>query len=204
MSEAVHLAAKTPALLIVCIAAIILFVEAGLLVGLVLPGASTVLVLGFLADPVNDVISPVVACVTAVAATATGAHYGYLRGRRREASAKSGRLDRWIGPRRKAQAISLIERNAVLAIALAHCIGVLRTLMPRIVGRSEISYQKFALSNLPGAVFWSLAMISLGYVARAALERMDRLVNLSGWLILIIAVGSFSWYFVKSGKMSKW
>jgi membrane protein DedA with SNARE-associated domain len=70
--------------------------------------------------------------VHVVVATVAGAHYGYLRGSRRNTSDKSGRLDRWIDPRRKARAISLVERNAVLAFALAHWIGVLRTLMPRI------------------------------------------------------------------------
>jgi membrane-associated protein len=194
MLDAAH---HLPVALILLSAGVILFVEAGLLIGLAFPGISTTLVLGFLTHSDNGDVPLVVACLTAIAATFMGAHYGYLRGRRRgdrPATAGSGSasgpiarwLDRVINSRRLGFALSLVERRATLSIPVGHCIGGLRTLVPRAAGRAGVPRWKFTLCNGPAAVFWGAATVLAGHAAKAALDRVDEALNRSGWLLLLL------------------
>ena len=122
-------------------AGIILAAEAGLLIGVMLPGASTAIALGFLVRPVGGNWPFVLACLAAVAATTIGSHYGYIRGGRHVFSQPSdrwlaGQINKRVPVQRREQALSRLQRSSTALVAASQCIGVLRTLTPRLASRA--------------------------------------------------------------------
>jgi membrane protein DedA with SNARE-associated domain len=58
----------------------------------------------------------------------------------------------------------LLDRYNLLVILSIRFLYGLRTVGPLVIGMSEVSWQRFLLLNLLGAILWSTAFASLGYV----------------------------------------
>lgn len=178
--------ANFPVVVFVGIAAAVLFLEAGALAGLVLPGAGTAMAMGSLVSPEAGTVRLALVCLTAVAATTTGAHFGYLRGRSRgEQPAERGL--HWPAQRWLDRALAQIERHAIWVVPAAHCVAYLRTLIPRAAGRAGISYRKFAFCVAPGAFLWGTALVLLGHTARV---QVGNSIHLSPWLLGVLLLAA--------------
>ncbi|WP_018653907.1 DedA family protein [Actinomadura flavalba] len=166
--------------------ALLLAAESGLLAGLLLPGAATALTAGFVTHPAHGGRPLVAVCVTVVAATAAGAHWGYLRGTR------TGPLTAFVRRRlglRHARALAYTRSHPGRTIFTGHCTGGLRTLLPRLAAEAGVPYRRFALVNAAGAVTWGAGLVLAGRTAGTALDEYRTLVGFVG-APLVVAVAA--------------
>ncbi len=186
-----------PAPVVLGLIGLLLMAESGLLIGVVLPGASTVLTLGLFAR--LGVVPLFAAVVTAVLALSL------ITGRGQ--SGRGGWVDRLVerrlGPDRQERLLSLLRRRARVAVAVGQCLGVVRTLVPRLAGRAGVPYPRFALCNVPAAVLWGGGLVVLGYLAGAAYQQVEDVVGLLGLpLLVVVAVAVLAWRLVRRRRRS--
>ena len=179
------------------IAVLLLIAEAGLLIGIVLPSAATLVILGFQVGAGTLPLVPIVAL--AAAASVTGVYLGHrLARRRRQPDGRSparesgnailrrlrGRVDA-IGDR--------VSRHPTLAAAGGQFFAGARTAVPRLAARAGVPAAKVLLGTIPAAVVWAGAMIGggamLSAVIATALAVIGDLLMGPHLLLIIAAVG---------------
>ena len=201
-----HLAGL-PAAGVLAVAALVLALESGVLVGLFLPGSSLLLALGFLAG--NGVVSAWAVALVGGAASALGCQFGFWRARRhRLLDPESGgdlldppnRVERRLidraGRDRVRRVLAALDRRAGPAVAVCQFLSVVRTLMPRLAGRAGVSRRRFASANAPMAFAWAALVSTLGLLAGEAYERVEAAVGLAGPPVLV-AAAVVAWVVVK-------
>ena len=155
----------TPAVLLV--AAAILVVETGLLVGFLLPGTGTVLAAGALVG--LGELDPVVTAIVLIASSTAGAQLAFRsirRGSCRADIAGAGRFARLIN-RVLARARQLFSGDARVGTVTTHFVGGARTLGPRLAAGSSLSFSRFAVLNIVAATVWVTLLLTTGSVLGA-------------------------------------
>lgn len=140
-----------------------IFGETAFLLGLVLPSETTLLLAGVRVE--QGKAGLVVTALVAVGAAVAGDGVGYLLGRYGGRSLRTGRWGRLIKPERWDRAEDLIGRYGSRAVLLARWTAVLRTLVPPMVGATNMPYRRFALVNAASAVVWVASVLGVGYLA---------------------------------------
>lgn len=186
------------------VAALVLAMESGVLVGLFLPGSSLLLALGFLAR--HGVVNPWVVVLVAGSASALGCQFGFWRARRHrllDPAAGSAdlldppnRVERKLidraGRARVRRILSFLDRRAVPTVAVCQFLSLVRTLMPRLAGRAGVSRRRFSLANVPMAFAWAALVSTLGRLAGEAYERVETALGLAGPPV-VLAVALLAW-----------
>lgn len=175
--------------------AIVLLLEAGLLIGIVLPAGSLVLGLGVLGG--MGVLPLPLAALTAAIGTVLGAALGHQVVMRRSGGASSagdglgGRLptritrvvDRLTSLWREA-----VRRRPVRAAATAQFVVGARTLAPRLAASAGVPLATMLRGTAPASLLWSSGLVTTGAVAGAALPLIDDLLTVGGTaLVLVLA-----------------
>lgn len=154
---------------------LVTLVETAFFVGLLVPAEATVLVAAFLAaEGVFTVESVLLATVSGALC---GDQLGYVLGRfgGTRFAARGGRIGRlWAGYEPRAE--SMFRRRTVVAVTLARFVSFVRTLMPWFAGMTRMSWPRFFLFDLFGAVGWGVASVTAGYLAG------ESWTVLAGWL----------------------
>ena len=139
----------------------IIFSETGLVVTPFLPGDSLLFVAGALAAAGGmDVhLLAVVLVLAAVLGNTTNYAIGYYIG---------PRVFQWEGSRffnRKAldRAHAFYERHGGKTIIITRFVPILRTFAPFVAGIGRMSYLRFSVYNLAGALAWVLSLLYAGY-----------------------------------------
>ena len=183
------------------IAVLLLIAEAGLLIGIVLPSAATLVILGLQVGAGTLPLVPIVAL--AAAASVTGGYLGHRLARRRhQPDGRSpvresgnailrrlrGRVDA-IGDR----VGDRISRHPILAAAGGQFFAGARTAVPRLAARAGVPAAKVLWGTIPAAVVWAGAMIGggamLSAVIATALAVIGDLLMGPHLLLIIAAVG---------------
>ncbi len=140
---------------------LIVFAESGLLVGFFLPGDSLLFTVGVVAGAGK---LPIVSMILMLAAASIlGDGSGFLLGGTLGYSLFSGKskifrkeyLDR---------THEFYERHGGQTIIYAKFVPIIRTFAAFIAGVAKMSYSRFLLFNVTGAVGWVTSMITLGYL----------------------------------------
>ncbi|MBD0860871.1 DedA family protein [Gordonia sp. zg691] len=142
---------------------VLVFVETGILVGVVFPGDSVLFTAGvFAAQP--DPFAPLwLLCLAVPAAAILGDQCGYLIGRKVGRSVVEGRLMRTIGPDYLAKTNHYFDRFGPLTVFFGRFIGIVRTLTPLVAGFSGMSHRTFTLFSVLGSFAWAAGIITVGY-----------------------------------------
>ena len=161
------------------------------LVGLFLPGSALALLGGFYARQGTLNITWVI--LLTWWAMVLGYHVDYVIGRFLLArmaewwSATSfGRRLRLAGRLRLARA--LLARHGGKAILASHAIGQMRSFVALSAGASRMSYRRFLGFELAAALLWSITFCLAGYLAGAEHERLQLLLEGSGWVVVALLV----------------
>ena len=172
-----------PAVLVLVVAAVVLAAESGLVFGVVLPGSTTLVVLGLWSSASDS--DPVLPIVVAATASVTGALSGWRRGHARRALAGTGhrRLRARVDPGVR-QARAWLARQGpggtALLLAGAHWVAVTRTLVPRVAGGAGVPLQLAApVIALSGAA-WATTIVLL---SRALGQRV---ATDAGWVPAVV------------------
>lgn len=140
----------------------IIFIECGLLIGVVLPGDSLLFAVGMLIA--TDVINAPIwlACIVLTVAAIAGNLVGY-------------RVGRALGPRLfttnsrifKSEYVTrteaFFERYGNRAIVFARFVPVVRTVITALAGVGHMNYARYAKYTAIGGVIWGTGVTMLGY-----------------------------------------
>lgn len=164
----------------------IVFAESGLLIGFFLPGDSLLFTAGFLASQgAFDIRLLTAGCfVAAVLGDAVGYSFGHRVGRalfRREESLL-------FHPRHLERAEAFFERHGGKAVVLARFIPIVRTFTPIVAGMGAMSYPRFAMFNVVGALAWAVGVTLAGYHLGSIIPDVDRYLLPIIALIILLSV----------------
>jgi len=140
----------------------IIFVETGLVVMPFLPGDSLLFVAGAIAA-IGGMSLPVLMVLLSVAAIA-GDMLNYSIGRRIGPKVFSWENSRWFNKDAFNKTHDFYEKHGPITIVVARFMPFIRTFAPFVAGVAQMSYPKFALYNVVGALLWVCGLTALGFL----------------------------------------
>ena len=189
---------RLPGGLVYGLVALLVFGEAALFIGFILPGETAVLVAGVVAS--QDRVNVVIVAVVVVAAAITGDSVGYAIGHRYgESLMKLPVLRR----RRVAleRALEGLRRRGPIYVFIGRFTAFLRAVMPGLAGMSRMKYRRFLIANALGGLLWGVSFTLLGYFAGTALTRIEKYASWVGLAVLIAMILFFIvFHFVKKSR----
>ncbi|WP_151083839.1 DedA family protein [Nocardioides cynanchi] len=178
-----------PALALLIIAALV-FGEAALFFGFVIPGETAVVYGGVLAAAGK--VSVVIVLLVVIAAAIIGDSVGFEVGRK-------------LGPRltrapvlrnhedRIEAAQAYLRRRGGRAVVMGRFTAFLRAVMPALAGASRMEYRRFLAFNAAGGVLWGSACVLLGYFAAHSISRVTHYLGLTSAAIVVVIVLGLLW-----------
>ena len=152
-------AAELPALAVFAVAAVLLVIESGTLAGMALPGTTLLVALGLWAHLVPDALPA--ALTVAAAATVTGAHLAWWRGRTGSSRvpcavvrAHAEQARRWLSGRGPVATAALL--------ACGHWAAAARVIMPRVAGGAGVPYRIAGPALAVSGSAWAMTLVLLG------------------------------------------
>ena len=144
----------------------IVFAETGLVVTPFLPGDSLLFAAGALAG--IGILDPGIVVVVIFFAAIFGDAANYAIGRRLGprifvAKAHDTFWHKLINRDHLAQAHAFFERHGTMAIVTGRFVPIVRTFVPFVAGAGTMTYSRFALANVTGAVLWVGICVGAGY-----------------------------------------
>ena len=163
------------------------FMETGLLIGLILPGETLVFTAGFLSSTGDFNIFAVIAIVFSAAVLADSAEYffGKKYGMKIFDRDRSFFFDREYVD----QAEDFYKKHGGKTILLARFLPFIRTLAPLFAGVGKMRYSLFIIYNVVGAFVWATGISLLGYFLGKIVPNADQYAL---WLVLAIALISLA------------
>jgi membrane-associated protein len=139
----------------------IVFCETGLVVTPFLPGDSLLFVSGTIAAAggMDIHLLAVLLIIAAVFGDAVNYAVGHYLGPRVFRSGES----RWLNPKHLERAHAFYERHGGKTIIIARFVPIIRTYAPFVAGAASMTYAKFALYNVTGAILWVVSLAYAGY-----------------------------------------
>ena len=179
-----------PPWLALLIIAGLVFGEAALFFGFVLPGETAVVYGGVLADAGKVSVYVVLAVV--IVAAVVGDSVGFEVGRRLGPRLVRAPLLRRY-PERILAAQAYLRRRGGRAVVAGRFTAFLRAVMPAMAGASRMAYPRFLVFNAVGGVLWSTACVLLGYFAAHSISRVTHYLGLTSSAIVVLIVLGLLW-----------
>jgi membrane-associated protein len=189
---------RLPSGLVYGLVTLLVFGEAALFIGFILPGETAVLVAGVVASQGH--VNVVLVAALVVAAAITGDSVGYVIGRRYGESLmtlpilkhRRGALER---------ALEGLRRRGPIYVFIGRFTAFLRAVMPGLAGMSQMNYRRFLVANALGGIIWGITFTLLGYFAGTALARIEKYASWMGLSVLIAMILFFIiFHFVKKRR----
>lgn len=173
--------------------AALVFAEAALFVGFVLPGETAVLIGGLLAATGHLSLPTLLLLV--VLAGVVGDSVGFEVGR-------------WLGPRildlrvlrrhrsRLEGARTYLRQRGGRAVVLGRWTALLRAMTPALAGASSMSYRRFLAFNVIGGLVWGTGVTLLGYLAGDSYDLVAKTLGRTSAVVvaLLLVVGLVMWH----------
>lgn len=145
----------------------IVFAETGLVILPLLPGDSLLFATGALAA--IGVLDPFVVVVVLLSAAILGDAVNYSVGRSLgpkifRAEQADTLFQRLINREHLRQAHEFFERHGAIAIVSGRFVPIVRTFVPFVAGAGTMTYPKFAVANVGGAILWVGLCVGGGYL----------------------------------------
>jgi membrane protein DedA with SNARE-associated domain len=164
---------------------LLVFAEAAIFLGFVLPGETVVIFGGVLAA--THRLSLAALLVLVVVAAIVGDTVGYEVGKHagprvlasRALRRNAGRLD---------EARDVLARRGGVAVLLARCTAFLRAVMPALAGLSRMPFHRFLAWNAAGGLIWGVGVTLLGYSAGASYKKVEQAVGRGSAVLLAVVV----------------
>ncbi len=194
VSFVLHEIHRLPGGVVYAMVALLVFGEAALFIGFVLPGETAVLVAGVVAS--QGRVNVGVLCAIVVAAAIVGDSVGYAVGHRYGAALmriplmakRHAEIDR---------ALEGLRRRGPMYVFIGRFTAFLRAVMPGLAGMSKMRYSRFLVANALGGLAWGVSFTLLGYFAGNALTRIERWASWGSLGILVVVVGVWLTFFFR-------
>lgn len=182
-----------PAPVAYAVVALLVFGEAAVFLGFVLPGETAVVLGGVLAgsDRLSLPLLLVVVVVAAVVGDSVGYEVGRRFGPRLLASRHVARYEeRFDGARR------FLRERGGWAVLLGRFTAFLRAAVPGLAGLSGMPYRRFLVFNAAGGVLWGVGFSLLGYLAGDSYARLEKGIGRTSAVLtalVVVAVAVVLW-----------
>jgi membrane-associated protein len=188
VSLVLHQIQHLPGGLVYGLVALLVFGEAALFIGFVLPGETSVIVAGVVASQGHVNIAWL--CVLVVIAAVIGDSVGYAIGHRYGERLLTLPV---IRHRRESveRALDGLRRRGPAYVFVGRFTAFLRAVMPGLAGMSKMHYRKFLWANALGGLVWGVSFTLLGYFAGHALARIEKYASWLGVTLLVLVIGLF-------------
>lgn len=140
----------------------IIFCETGLVILPFLPGDSLLFAMGALGSIPGTPISLPLAGGVMIAAAIIGDAVNYSIGLRLGPAVFHNESGRWLNKKHLMAAHEFYEKYGGKTIILARFVPIIRTFAPFVAGIGKMSYPKFALYNVTGAMLWVVLLMAAG------------------------------------------
>jgi membrane protein DedA with SNARE-associated domain len=185
VSGLVHSLLGVPAAVAYLLIGALVFAEAAIFVGFVLPGETAVILGGVLAS--SGRLSLTWLLVLVVVAAIVGDSVGYEVGRHsgprilrtRPLERHRERLD---GAR------DFLRRRGGMAVFLGRFTAFLRAMMPALAGLSQMPYRRFLAYNAAGGLVWGVGVALLGYFAGSSYKKVESALGRGSAVLLVLVV----------------
>jgi membrane-associated protein len=178
----------------------LVFAEAALFVGFVLPGETAVIIGGVLAYR-HAVSLPLIGLAVVLAAI-IGDSVGYEVGR-----LFGGRLLAMKVFARHRKAIERgkdrLHRVGGRAVFVGRFTAFLRAVMPGMAGTVGLPYRKFLVWNAAGGIVWGAGFTALGYLAGASYTRLESDAGVFSWVVLGLVIAVVVFFVVRRRRSEK-
>lgn len=176
-------------LALVIIAALV-FGEAALFFGFVLPGETAVLYGGVLAAAGKVPVAVVLLVV--IAAAIIGDSVGFEVGRKLGPRLVRAPVLR-AHPDRVDAARAYLRRRGGRAVVAGRFTAFLRAVMPALAGASRMEYPRFLAFNALGGVLWGTACVLLGYFAAHSISKVSHYLGLTSGVVAGLLLVGLAW-----------
>ena len=171
----------------------IVFAETGLMVGFFLPGDSLLVTAGLFAARGDLDIAWLIPLLilAATCGNATGYWIGYRAGR-----ALYGRPNSFFFRRQHLiRTHEFYQRHGGKTIVLAQFMPIVRTFAPVVAGAAEMTYRRFAMFNVVGAIVWVTSMTLTGYFLGRTVPNIDKNIHIvvAAVILLSLCPGFYAW-----------
>lgn len=161
--------------------------EGAALIGLVLPGETSMLLGGVVVSQGNGNALLVYGC--GIAGAVIGDSVGFWIGKKVGPSLRRSRLGQKVGEERWQRASSYLRQRGGRAVFFGRFAGFLRTLVPPVAGQAEMPYRRFVAFNAPAATLWATIFITLGIAAGSSWHVIESWSGRISTLIVILVLG---------------
>jgi len=168
--------------------------ECAAFAGLLVPGESLVLASGFFAH--RGILEVDAVMAAAALGAIAGDNIGYLLGSRLGRGWLLHKESRWgLRKKRLDQVESFFQRQGPKAVFFGRFIGFARALVPFVAGASRMPYRKFLIYDGLGAVLWTVAFVTLGYLLGASWRVAEQWIGRTGFIVggVMLLVGLVIW-----------
>ncbi len=165
----------------------LVFAECCLLVGFFLPGDTLLFAGGLIAADAARGVQVGWLLTGVLIAAVAGETLGYVIGARMGLPMLRRHRGRVLTPERVARAEKFTDRYGVLAIISARWIPWVRTFAPLLAGATGMSWPKFLLGNVVGALCWGPTLVLAGYLAASLPWVRDIAV-----VVAVVAIGGMT------------
>ena len=192
---------RLPSGLVYALVTLLVFGEAALFIGFVLPGETAVIVAGVVAS--QGRVNVVVVCLLVVLAAILGDSIGYVVGLRYGEKLMTLPI---IRSRRVAleRALVGLRKRGPIYVFIGRFTAFLRAVMPGLAGMSKMHYRRFLIANALGGIIWGISFTLLGYFAGSALTKIEKYASWVGLGVLFAMIAFFvAFHFVKRAREKK-
>jgi membrane-associated protein len=168
----------------------VVFVESGLLIGIVLPGDSFLFTIGVVAGVGQ--LNIVVIFLLLMAASILGDQMGYFLGYRTGPAIFNRPDSKIFKHEHVLQTQEFYQKHGGRALIYAKFMPIVRPFAPFMAGVAKMPYSRFLAFNVIGGVSWVFSMVTLGYllggipIVRRHFEKVVVFVALIAFLPLVI------------------
>ncbi|HVB71310.1 MAG TPA: DedA family protein [Acidimicrobiales bacterium] len=194
LSFILHEIHRLPGSVVYGMVALLVFGEAALFIGFILPGETAVLVAGVVASQGRVNIGAL--CALVVVAAIVGDSVGYAVGHR-----YGERLLRIpVMAKRSAEigrALEGLRRRGPTYVFVGRFTAFLRAVMPGLAGMSKMHYPRFLWANALGGLIWGVSFSLLGYFAGNALNKIEKWAGWGSLGLLLLVIGLWVAFFLR-------
>lgn len=182
---------------------LIIFGESGFLIGVILPGGDTTLLLaGSFAATGRLPLAWLL--VTVVLAAILGDNVGYEIGKRTGKKIFRKPESLLFDPEHLVKAEKFYEQHGGKTVILARFFPMVRTFAPLIAGVGNMNRRRFMLFNCIGALIWGVGVTMAGYIASRILgphvEELEKYLLIAVGVTTVAAFGPVVFHFFKAKR----
>lgn len=170
------------------IAALGMFSETTILIGLIVPGDTIVLVAS---TGVSDPAQYLGMLAAVIIGSLSGESVGFMLGRWFGHRIRASKLGQRLGESNWARAEQYVARRGGVAIFVSRFLPVLHSLVPLTVGMSEMRYRRFIAWTAPACVIWATAYVTVGSLAAGGYRDLSVQLQWAGYLFGAVVLAFF-------------